>query len=80
MKLKKARNQFLHYFGKIRRPFAWVVLVAGIVTLIGTILDIIVTKDAKTATILAAIILILEGYDFAQEAEDEAGSPAAKED
>lgn len=67
-------------FGKVRRPFAWVCLVLGVVLLVGIFTDVIQTGSAKIATVLGALLVFLDGYDKVAEVEQDLDSEASADE
>ena len=58
-------------FGKVQRPIAWGEAVAGFV-IFWLVLFIIATGQIKTATLMIALGLFMEGFGAVQEAEGQA--------
>lgn len=64
-------TRLLHWFGRAERPAAWVLLIGGFVTFIGVITGLIVTGDAKWATLLVAADLVVSGFSAVQQSDDD---------
>lgn len=70
----------LRYFGKLQRPVAWVALVYGVATLVGTILRLIAEREPRFTAIGVAALVFLEGWSAVAEVENELDSEAAAEE
>lgn len=68
---RRAFARLLRLFGIIEQPAAWLLLLGGILTLVGVLMDVIVTGNAKAATILVACDLIVGGFSAVQGAHDD---------
>lgn len=71
-------RKFLKGFGKIRRPFAWIILSVGVAGFMATVFNIIATGSAKWATLAGFFLIANDGFSAVQEAEDDADSLASK--
>lgn len=67
---------FLRLFGRMERPAGWIMLLAGFVSFFATLFNIIVTGQAKFATLLISLDLFCSGFSAAQEAEENVRSAA----
>lgn len=72
--MKAARRRLLRAMARAEKPAAWVLLIGGIVTFLGVLSGLIVTGEARWATLLVAAGLIVDGFAAVQEAEEELGS------
>lgn len=72
-------NRFLKIFGRLERPAGWTLLIVGFLSFWAVLFDIIITKDAKFATLLISLDLFCSGFSAAQEAEENVNSAASKE-
>lgn len=70
----------LRRFGKAQRPIAWTILIGGLVTFFAVLFDIVVTGEAKVGTLLAAILVINDGFQSAQAVENELDTEGAAEE
>lgn len=77
--MQTLQDNILKLFGRTRRPFAWFILVVGIIGFLGTLFKVITTGDAYWVTMTGFVALFLQGFDSVQAAEDSADSPASAE-
>lgn len=68
------RRRVLRWMARAEKPAAWVLLVGGVVTFVGVLSGLIVTGEARWATLLVAAGLIVDGFAAVQEAEPDLGS------
>ena len=62
----------LRLFRRIERPVAWTILVLSLVAFVAIVSSIWVVDDPVTAA-LGALILIYDGFQAVQTAEDDTG-------
>ena len=65
------RRRVLALLDRIQPWAAWTLLVGAAVVLVGVVLNVITTRDAKWATILVAADLLVSGYGEVQKSADE---------
>lgn len=63
----------LRAFGKLQRPLAWVALVYGVTTLIGTAAFLIAKHEPHFTAIGVASLVFLEGLGAVRDAEKDRG-------
>ena len=71
-------HKLLVGFRKIRRPASWVQFAIGIVGMFVTFFNIILTGQAKWATMAVFFLIACDGFGEVKEAEDDVNSPASK--
>lgn len=71
-------TKLLVAFRKIRRPVSWAQFIVGLAGIVATLFNIIVTGDAKWATLAVFFLICSDGFGEVKEAEDDENSPASK--
>jgi hypothetical protein len=72
-------KRLLRTFGKLQRPLAWIAFAYGLVTLIGTIAQVIAAGEPRFTAVGVAVLIFLEGYSAARDVENELDTEGAAE-
>lgn len=73
--IRQVQKKVLRFFAFIDRPAAWFLMIAGFVTFVGVLFNLILVGDFKVATLLIAADLTVAGFSAVQEAEDDEEVP-----